>query len=142
MKQLFLALFLAQVCLSNNLPIKNQDVSPKQLQKQNKEIVKLVAQELSKNLPQTINKYTTIVKIEGIGTSLIHTYEINTGAKSDKAVIAEDRTKWEKIYIKNVCQRSKRFLEAQIYLSYVYVSEKTKKKLFQFDVTQDKCFNF
>jgi hypothetical protein len=125
---------------ANNLPVKNQDVSPEQLKSQNKEITKLAAQQLSKNLPQVINKYTIITKIEAVGASLIYTYEINTGAKSDETVRAEDRTKWEEFYIQNVCQRSKRFLDAQVSLSYVYYSAKTKTKLFQFDVNQAKCF--
>ena len=129
-----------QIILASNLPVRNQDVSPKQLQKQNKQITKLAAEQIAKSLPQVVNKYTTATNIKAIGSNLIYIYEINTGAKSDKSVIAEDRMKWEKLYIKNVCQRSKRFLDAQIKLSYQYLSAKTKVKLFQFDVTQEKCF--
>ncbi len=137
---LFTILVLQQSIYANKLPVKNQDVSPEQLAKQNKQITKLAAEQLSKTLPQVINKYTTITNIEAKDTSLIYTYEINTGAKSDEAIIAEDRTQWEKYYIENVCKRSKRFLDAQVNLSYVYISAKTKVKLFQFDVTQAKCF--
>ncbi len=126
--------------IANDLKVKNQDVSPAQLQKQNTQITELAAAQISKDLPQVINKYTTITDIQAIGAKLIYIYEIKTGAKSDKEVMAEDRTKWEKLYIANVCKRSKRFLDAQVHLSYVYNSEKTKVKLFQFDVTQAKCF--
>ena len=129
-----------QLILANNLKVKQQDVSPQQLQKQNKEITKLAAEQLSKDLPQIVDKYTVATAIEAKGTKLIYTYEINTGAKSDKAIIKEDRTAWERVYIENVCKRSKRFLDAQVELSYVYISSKTKVKLFQFYVSQAKCF--
>ena len=131
---------LTQAVFGVDLPVKNQDVSAEQLKSQNKEITKLVATELSKSLPQVINKATKIISIEAIETNLIYTYEINTGAKSDDAIRAEDRTKWEKIYVKNVCKRSKRFLDAQVKLSYVYISAISKEKLFQFDIEQADCF--
>lgn len=131
---------LGQVLFADELPVKQQDVSPEQLQKQNIQIASLAAKQLSKDLPQVINKYTTIVSVKAVDTTLTYTYEINTGAKSDETVKSEDRTNWEKIYVKNVCERSKRFLDAQVALSYVYISAKTQAKLFQFDVTQAKCF--
>jgi hypothetical protein len=131
---------LIQICVAKDLPIKNQDVSPAQLQKQNKKIAQLAAKQLSKNLPQVINKSTTIVSIKAVDTTLIYTYEIKSGAKSDDAIRAEDRTAWEKVFVKNVCERSKRFMDAQISLSYVYTSAISKEKLFQFDVDQQKCF--
>jgi len=133
-------LAVVQVAFAKDLPVKKQDVSPQQLESQNKQIVILAAKQMSENLPQVINKYTTITSIKADDTSLIYTYEINTGSKSDKTVQAEDRTKWEKVFTKNVCERSKRFLDAQVLLSYVYISAKTKVKLFQFDVSQAKCF--
>lgn len=132
---------LTQSLVAKDLPVRNQDVSPEQLRKQNKEIAQLAANELSKNLPQVVNKYTTIVSIKAVNKTLVHTYEIKTGAKSDEAIRKEDRSAWEKVFIENVCARSKRFLDAQVELSYVYTSAISKEKLFQFDVTQIKCFN-
>jgi len=131
---------LGQVLLANEMPVKNQDVSPEQLQSQNTQIAQLAAEQLSKNLPQVINKFTTITSIKASDTTLTYTYEVNTGAKSDEAVQKEDRTQWEKVYVENVCKQSKRFLDAQISLSYIYFSAKTKVKLFQFDINQAKCF--
>ncbi|MEA2017054.1 MAG: hypothetical protein U9N59_01290 [Campylobacterota bacterium] len=135
-----IGLTFCQSILANDLPVRNQDVSPQQLEKQNKEITKLAAEQLSKNLPQVINKFTTITSIKADGSNLTYTFEINTGAKSDETVINEDRTQWEKLYVENVCKRSKRFLDAQVKLSYQYISAKTKVKLFRFDVTQAECF--
>ncbi|MEA1914489.1 MAG: hypothetical protein U9N30_04140 [Campylobacterota bacterium] len=131
---------LANSILATDLPVKNQDVSPEQLAKQNKQIIQMVAQELMKTIPQKINKYTSIVDVKAVESNLIYSYEINTGAKSDEAVMAEDRTNWEAAFIENECKRSQRFLDAQVKISHVYNSEKTKVKLFQFDVTQAKCY--
>ena len=39
-----------------------------------------------------------------------------------------------------ICRSSKRFIEAEIMISYLYISAKTKKKLFQFDITQAECY--
>ena len=66
MNKKLVILFIGVMSLfgANNLPIKQQDVSPQQLQKQNRQIVKLAAQELSKQLPQKVDKYTTIVDIK------------------------------------------------------------------------------
>ena len=141
MKYLLLLLIFIQILSSNdtNLPIKNQDVSPKQLQKQNKQIVQLVAKEESKNLPQKVDKYTTITSIKAVKNSSIYTFHINTGAKSDEAIMSEDHSKMENAITKGVCRSSKRFMDAQITKIYVYKSAITKKKLFQSVINQAKC---
>ncbi len=131
---------LIQSIFANNLPIKNQDVSPQQLQKQNKEITKLAAQAESKNLPQVVNKYTTIVSIEAVDTTMIYTFEINTGVKSDETIINEDHSKMKRIITEGICKSSKRFMDAQITKTYIYKSAISKKKLFQFDVNQAVCY--
>jgi hypothetical protein len=142
MKSLLLLLIFIQILLSNDLPIKNQDVSPAQLQKQNKQIVQLVAKEESKNLPQKVDKYTTITSIQGFNSTLIYTFEINSGSKSDEAIIKEDHSKMEKAIINGVCRSSKRFMEAQVTKIYLYKSAITKKELFRFVINQSKCNKF
>ncbi len=131
---------LVQSIFANSLPVKNQDVSPQQLEKQNTEIIKLAAIEESKNLPQVIDKYTTIISIEAIDATLIYTFEINTGAKSDQAVIKEDHSRMKKAITQGVCRSSKRFMDAQITKIYIYKSAISKKKLFQFNINQADCF--
>jgi hypothetical protein len=122
------------------LPIKNQDVSPEQLKSQNKEITKLVAQELSKNLPQEIDKYTKLTKVDSKEASIIYTFEINTGAKNDSAVQKEDHLRMKEAVTRGVCRSSKRFMDAQITIIYLYISAKSKSNLFQFNINQDICF--
>jgi hypothetical protein len=45
----------------------------------------------------------------------------------------------QKAVTDGICQSSKRFLQSDIMISYIYTSAKSKKKLFQFDVNKTKC---
>ncbi|MEA3433265.1 MAG: hypothetical protein U9R13_01650 [Campylobacterota bacterium] len=119
--------------------IKQQDLPVEEMQKQKREIVKLSSEEISKTLPQTVDKYTILTKVEGKESTIIYTFEINTGAKSDEAVKKEDRTRMQKAVTTGICQSSKRFIDAQINISYIYISAKSKAELFRFDVTQADC---
>ncbi len=119
--------------------IKQEDLPVQEMQKQKREIVKLSSEEISKTLPQTVDKYTTLTKVEGKDTTITYTFEINTGAKSDEAVKKEDRTRMQQAVTTGICQSSKRFIDAQINISYIYISAKTKAELFRFDVTQADC---
>ena len=128
---------LTQLSLAEG--IKQQDISPAQMQKQNKQIVQLAATEINKTLPQTIDKYTTLTKVEGKDTTIFYTYEINTGAKSDETVQKEDKSRMKEAVTYGICKSSKRFLDAQINISYVYISAKSKVELFRFNVSQKDC---
>jgi len=142
-KKSFLALgvilVLSQSSLSEGLQTKTGEFPQKEMQKQNREIVKLSSEEISKTLPQTIDKYTVLTTVEGKDNTLIYTFEINTGAKSDEAVKKEDRTRMQQAVTTGICQSAKRFLESQINISYVYISANTKAELFRFDITQADC---
>lgn len=128
-------LLLATNMQTRDLPINN-------MIEQNREIAKLAAIELSKSLPQTIDKYTTLVEIKADNTTLIYIYEINSGQKSDEVVKKEDRSKMQKVITKGVCSSSKRFLEANISIRYIYKSFHTKAELFRFDINSDSCGKF
>ncbi len=133
------AVSLTQWSFGEGLETQTRELPQQEMQKQNKEIVKLSSQEISKTLPQTIDKYTTLITVEGKDTTLIYTFEINTGAKSDEAVKREDRTRMQKAVTTGICQSAKRFLKAQINISYVYISATSKAELFRFDVAQADC---
>lgn len=109
---------------------------------QNEEVLKLAVKELSKNVPQKIDSYTTLIDVTSKDLSLIYVYEIHTGAKSDEAVRSEDQVRMRKAVTKGTCESSKRFLESGISLSYLYLSSKSKEKLFQIDVSQKDCPSF
>ena len=141
MKKSFLVLSiittLSQIVLAEG--IKQQDLPVKEMQKQKREIVKLSSEEISKTLPQTVDKYTVLKKVEGKDSTMVYTFEINTGSKSDDAVRKEDRTRMQKAITTGICQASKRFLDAQISISYIYISAISKENLFQFDISQKDC---
>jgi len=142
-KKSFLALgiilTLSQWSFAEGQQVQTKEFPQEEMKKQNREIVKLSSEEISKTLPQTIDKYTTLTTVEGKDTTIIYTFEINTGAKSDEAVRKEDRTRMQKAVTTGICQSSKRFIDAQINISYIYISAKSKAELFRFDVTQADC---
>jgi len=107
--------------------------------KQNREIVKLASEEISKTLPQKVDNFTTLLKVEGHDTTMVYLFEINTGAKSDESVKQEDRSRMKKAVTKGICSSAKRFLDAKINISYRYRSAASKETLFQFDVSKDDC---
>ena len=109
------------------------------IREQNKVIIKMVVEEISKQLPQKVDNYTTMTKIADENLTLVYSFEINTGAKSDEAVRKEDKPRMEKSVTKGVCQSSKRFLDAGISLNYTYISKSSQKTLFSFLLTQKIC---
>jgi hypothetical protein len=133
-----LVLFVSGLVLvSSNLL--SDDEMAKKIQFQNNKVVKLAAEELSKQLPQKIDNYTNLVNIVGKDESLLYTFEINTGSKSDKTVIEEDKSRMQKAVTQGICKSSIRFLKSGIGISYIYASAKSKKELFRFDVSMKDC---
>ena len=121
-----------------DLPMRS-DNNVQDLKVQNRKIAALAAQELSKTLPQTIDKYTKLVNVKNDDLTLIYVFEINTGSKSDEMVQKEDHARMQSAVTYGVCRSSQRFLEAQINIAYLYLSAKSKVKLFRFDITQADC---
>lgn len=115
------------------------DSNVQDLKVQNRKIVGLVVEELSKDLPKTVDQYTQFVGIKSDDLTLIYIFEINTGVKSDESIQKEDHSRMKSAVTQGVCRSSQRFLDAQINISYLYQSAKTKAKLFQFDITQADC---
>ena len=132
-------LVLGTWSFAGEVQIQTRELPQKEMLKQNREIVKLSSEELSKTLPQAVDKYTTLTKVEGKDTTLIYIFEINTGAKSDDTVRKEDRTRMQRAVTTGVCRSSKRFLDAQINISYVYISASSRAELFRFDISQEDC---
>lgn len=138
---LFLLLLLALGSFSDaNGVIKEGEAYPlDKFQEKNKKIIKMVVKEISKTLPQKVDEYTKIVNIHDEGLTLIYTFEINTGAKSDRAIIKEDKARMKKNITRGICQSSKHFLDAGVTLSYKYLSASTKRELFTFTMTKKIC---
>ncbi len=132
-------LTFSQYCTAQSQQVQNRELPNKEMIKQNRKIVQLSSKEISKTLPQSIDKYTTLTTVDGVDNTLVYKFEINTGAKSDEAVKNEDKTRMREAVTLGVCQSSKRFLDAQINISYIYLSATSKEELFRFDITQAKC---
>jgi hypothetical protein len=131
-------LFLSVLSLiSTNLLA--EDNMAEKIKFQNNEVVKLASKEISKQLPQKVDKYTNLVKIVGKDEALLYTFEIDTGSKSDDTVIKEDKSRMKKAVTKGICTSSIRFLKSGINISYIYASSKSKKELFRFDVSMKDC---
>jgi len=143
MHKIFLTLgtLVVMTQLGFSTGVQQQELPTEQLKKQNKELVKLAATEINKTLPQSIDTYTTLTKVEGKETTILYTYEINTGSKSDETVQKEDKSRMKEAVTYGICKGSKRFLDAQINISYLYISAKSKVELFRFDVSQSDCMN-
>ena len=142
MKRLLSPLILILLTISSHatdIIKEGQEYPVEKIKEQNQQIIKMVVSEISKTLPQKIDKYTTMTKIEDENLTLVYTFEINTGTKSDKSVRKEDKPRMEKAVTQGVCQSSKRFLDAGISLDYVYLNSSTKKELFTFSMNQKKC---
>jgi len=119
--------------------IQQKEMPVSAIHKQNRHIVQLASEEISKTLPQKVDKYTTLLRVEGKDTTLLYVFEINTGAKSDEAVTSEDHSRMKKAVSRGICRTSKRFLDADINISYRYISASSKKTLFQFDIEKSDC---
>ena len=139
-KTILLLSFITCVTSISAEGLQSQEMPVNEMQKQNRQIVKLASEEITKTLPQKVDTYTTLQRVEGEGNRLTYVFEINTGAKSDEAVIKEDRSRMKKAVTSGICHSSKRFLDAQIDITYLYTSAVSKVKLFQFDVSQKDCF--
>jgi len=135
-----LTLLLLSISLVASEPkVKTGEFPAEEMKKQNIEIAKLVAQEISETLPHIIDSYTTMTDIRNDDTTLVYTFEINTGVKSDETVRNEDKSRMKQAVTNGVCQSSSKFLAAGINTSYIYISAKTKANLFRFDITQKDC---
>ena len=145
MRKLFLiSLVFSLVIASENVKIVKEDsvfknMFDKKLKEQNRVIVKMAAEEMRKHLPQKVDKYTTLVSANHKDTTLIYIYELNVPKKSDEDLKKEGEKRLEAQIKRHSCISSKRFLKSDINLSYVYKSAKTKKTLFQIDVSKKDC---
>ena len=139
LKNILLVLLFVST-LFGSTPTRTGDFPAKQMKMQKEDIVKLVAKEIGETLPQIVDKYTTLSQIKADKDTLVYTFLINTGSKSDAVVQKEDRSRMKKAVKLGICQSSSKFLEAGINTTYLYISAKTKVELFRFDVAQKDCF--
>lgn len=141
MKFLFVMIFVLFSAFASDMQLQSRELSSESMKKQNKEIAKLAAQELSKALPSTIDKYTKLTNIKANDTTLVYIFEIDISPKSDASVKKEDHSRMKEAVTLGVCRNSKRFLDADISIQYIYNSAHSKSELFKFDIDKEICFN-
>jgi len=142
MQKLLLFLTLLVLTLSTyatDIVRDGQEYPIEKIKEQNRQIIRMVVEEISKTLPQKIDNFTSMTNITDENLTLIYTFEINTEAKSDESIQKKDKPRMEKAISKGICQFSKRFLDAGIILNYTYLNASTKKELFTFSMNQKKC---
>ncbi|MCW9027061.1 MAG: hypothetical protein OQJ77_07060 [Thiovulaceae bacterium] len=140
MKNLFLVLsIIVSTIMAKEIPTRTGEFPKEQMKIQAKEIAQRAAFSMNQGLPQTIDEYTQLVSVKAEDVTMVFSFEINTGAKSDEAVKKEDHSRMQKAVTVGVCQQSRKFLEAGINTSYIYASSKSKDVLFRFDISIDKC---
>lgn len=106
---------------------------------QNQNVVKAAAEELSKELPKRVDRFTQLLDISADGEILSYTFEINAAPKSDEAIINEGAERMKKNVTAGVCSTSQRFLQSGITVSYRYVSAATGRELFRYDIKESDC---
>lgn len=109
---------------------------------QNGEILKLMKEELSKGIPKKIDPYTTLVAVDVEGLTLVSTYEINTGVKSDESVRKNDMPRMRNAIINGECKRSKIHFENGMGIEYRYKNANTKKDIFSIKIKLKECEKF
>jgi hypothetical protein len=137
LNRLFLLLGLSTSIFAKDIDIKQREVDLNLFK--NREVLQLAVEQLSRTIPQKIDKYTTLVEIKAEDTTLVYIYEIYTGAKSDEAIKRENHNAMEEAVTLGSCKTSQRFLKSGISIRYVYQSATTKERLFKFDVNYEKC---
>ena len=138
-KHLFIIFIFTLSIFAIDMKMQNRELPKSEMKSQNIEIVKMASAEISKMLPQQIDKYTKLISVEADESTLVYTYEIDTTPKSDMIVKREDHSRMQEAVTIGTCKTSKRFLEADISLKYIYISANTKAELFQFNINQVNC---
>ncbi|MFA6760368.1 MAG: hypothetical protein WCR69_04910 [Sulfuricurvum sp.] len=119
--------------------IKNEELSGEEFKAQNRQIAELAAGEMNKNTPQQVDSYTTLASVRSSGTTIIYNYELDVDGKSDDELREDASKKMAQGIIDGSCASSRRFLEADIDLHYIYTSKKSKSLLFEVKVTKRSC---
>ncbi|GEM_PF-1195209 len=114
------------------------DLNADKMRRQNLSVVKKAVEGLRQTLPQKVDDYTQLVAIDGNGTRLIYTFEVNTGAKSDETMRKEG-TRMAPRILKGICRSAERFMDADISLTYRYISSATRTEVLRVDADKSKC---
>jgi hypothetical protein len=114
------------------------DLSVDKMREQNLIVVQKAVEGIRQDLPQKVDKFTKLIAVDSNATQLIYTFEVATGAKSDTALRQEGAKMAPRIQ-NGICRSAKRFMEADISLSYRYITHTTHTEILRVDVDKSKC---
>jgi len=115
-----------------------KELSVDRMRAQNLNIVQKAVEGIREHLPQKVDSYTTLVDVEGEGTTLIYVFRVANGAKSD-ATLKEEGVRMASRIEQGICLSSKRFLQADIALRYRYLSSATGEEILRVDTNRSRC---
>ena len=139
MKNFILFILLINIVYANETVTKTDTFPPKEMVSQKKIIIDSIVKEYSKDLPHTIDKYTSLVSIKAKKSAIDYTFEINSPTKSDEEIIKEDNSRMKEAIVLGICNSSKKLLDADIDTAYNYISAKSKAPLFTFHISKKDC---
>jgi hypothetical protein len=115
------------------------DLHVDKMREQNLNVVKKAVEGIGETLPQKIDPYTTMVRIESNGTKLIYTLEVDAGPKSDEALRSEGEKRIAPVVKRGICKSAERFLKAGIDIAYRYLNKATGNEILRVEVTEKDC---
>lgn len=115
-----------------------REMSIDKLKQQNRELVQKAVEGLNENLPQRVDALTQFVGVEGNGTNLTYLFDVEAGPKSDATLQKEGAAMAPRIR-QGICATAKRFLQADITLTYRYRSHATQQTILEVDVNKTQC---
>ncbi len=114
------------------------DLSVDKLRAQNRIVVQKAAEGIGETLPQKVDPFTKLIAIDANGTRLIYTFEVNTGAKSD-ATLRKEGARIAPRILEGICRSADRFMQADISLTYRYISSASRAEVLRVDADKSKC---
>jgi hypothetical protein len=117
------------------------DLNVQKMREQNLNVVRKAVEGMRETLPQKVDAYTTLVGVDSNGTTLIYTFEVDAGPKSDETLRKEGRERMAPVIKRGICRSAKRFLQAGITLSYRYLNKTGKHEILRVNVSQKDCPN-
>lgn len=106
---------------------------------QNLHVVQKAVEGIGEHLPQQVDRYTVLTGIDGNGTRLIYTFEVDGGVRSDAALKEDGEKRMAPVIKRGICEGSKRFLQADISIRYRYLSKATRHEILRVDVNREDC---
>ncbi len=114
------------------------DLSVDKMREQNQIVVQKAVEGLRETLPQKVDAFTRLIAVDANGTRLIYTFEVNTGAKSD-ATLRKEGAKMAPRILAGICHSADRFMQADISLTYRYISSASRAEVLRIDADKSKC---